>query len=85
MTEMNSCPENIKESIRAYVQGRPTGGFLEAVLGNDLMEAVMRADAVNRECLPGILAFVWENVPGDMWGSPAAVDDHLLKCREARK
>ena len=82
---MSSCPGNIKVSIRAYVEGRPTGGFLEAVLGNDLMQAVMRSDEYNRECLPEILSFIYENVPGDMWGSPEAVDDHLLKCREARK
>ena len=82
---MNACPDNIKESILAYVQGRPTGGFLEAVLSNDLMQAVMRADTVNREYLPAILSFVYENVPGYMWGSPEAVDDHLIACREARK
>jgi len=79
------CPQNIRESIRAYVRGRPTGGFLEAVLQNDLMEAVLRADDTNRECLPAILAFVYNNVPSPMWGSPKAVDDHLLACREARK
>ncbi len=82
---MNACPENIKESILHYVLGRPTGGFLEAVLTNDLMEAVMRADEVNRECLPAILSFVYDYVPADMWGSPEAVDDHLLAAREARK
>lgn len=77
---MNACPENIKESILAYIEGRPTGGFLRAVLSNDLWEAVRGADDVSQECLPAILSFVYDNVPVDMRGSPDAVVTHLEAC-----
>ncbi len=75
--KVRGCPQNIQESIRAYVQGRPTGGFLRAVLENNLLDAVTRADHINSKCLPAILAFVYTNVPSPMWGSHEAVAEHL--------
>ena len=79
------CPPVIQESIRAYVEGRPTGGFLRAVLENDLIGAVCQADHVNRERLPAIIAFVLAYVPPSMRRSPGAVAEHLRVCAESRK
>jgi len=88
------CPQNIKDSIRAYIRGRPTGGFLEAVLQNDLLHAVSLADSQNKASLQlrsdvedflAILAYIYNEVPGNIWGSPEAVHQHLLACAEARK
>lgn len=38
-TEYDKLPDDVlRESLRAYIEkGRPTGGFLRAVLANDLM------------------------------------------------
>lgn len=82
---MNDCPANLKKSIRAYVSGRPTGGFLRAVLENDLKMAVLKADAQNIRLLPEITAFVVDVVPTFIRGSKEAVTDHLVKCLDERK
>jgi hypothetical protein len=79
------CPPRIQESIRAYVQGRPTRSFLRAVLENDLLGAVMGADTENAIRLSAILAFIYNVVPANIWGSPKAVSDHLRACAEALK
>ena len=45
--------ERFKETIDAWVaEGRPTGGFIEAVLSNDLREAFKRGDDGALENLP---------------------------------
>jgi len=79
------CPVNIQESVKAYVEGRPTGGFLRAVLENNLLEAVCRADIDNSVLLYAIVAFVNDEVADAMWGSPEAVAKHLHACAGARK
>ena len=65
---------DIKESLDAYVaMGRPTGGFLEAVLCNNLMEAVGRADPYNLGTLHQICGYVYNEIPGNCHGSPEIV------------
>lgn len=76
----NLCPAHIRESIDAYVQqGRPPGSFLEAVLSNDLKEAIGRADGTNCALLPHIVAYVYNKVPVAFWGSPKAVKRQLAR------
>lgn len=76
------CPADIRESIDAYVQtGRPTGDFLHAVLANDLMEAVGRADVYNLEALPHICAYLYNDVPASCHGSYDTVKDWLERKR----
>lgn len=71
-------PIQIKESLDAYVyEHRPTGGFLQAVLENDLFGAVARADFVNRGLIPDIVAYIYTELPSICWGSPKAVKDWL--------
>ena len=72
------CPQEIKDSLMRYVSRRiPTGSFLEAVLTNNLREAVRRADARNILCLPGIVRYCWWELPANCWGSPEAVRQWL--------
>ncbi len=60
--------------IRQYVDHRvPPGGFLFAVLSNDLYEAVGRADDLNRANLPAIAEYVRWNIPVACRGSVEAV------------
>jgi len=49
------------------------GDFLTAVLENNLMEAVGRADDINREHLHTICMFVHNELPANCHGSPAKV------------
>jgi len=66
------------ESIRRYVDlGIPTGGFLRAVLANDLMEAVGRADESSLLHLADICRFVYNDIPSNVHGSYARVDAHI--------
>lgn len=73
---------NVPESLHAglveyFAARRPTGGFLRAVLENDLREAAVRADPFNRAWLADIVLFLNNYVPSPAWGSPAAVDAWL--------
>ena len=66
--------EETKESIDRYVSDRiPTGGFLEAVLCNNLKEAIGRADAENLRDIKEIVQYCYWEIPSTCWGSPKEV------------
>jgi hypothetical protein len=68
------APPRILDSIRAYVEHRRApGGFLMAVLSNDLRGAFQAADGESRRGLGTILRFLNLEVPATCWGSPAKV------------
>lgn len=59
-----------KESIDRYVAlGVPTGGFLEAVISNDLQEACGRADETSRLILFELVFYLHCACPAQCWGS----------------
>jgi hypothetical protein len=67
-------PAHLHEGLLEYFTARrPTGGFLQAVLENDLRQACVRADDVNRVALATIVLFLHSYCPAPAWGSPAAV------------
>lgn len=67
----SAIPEITKESIDAWVESaRPVGGFLEAVLCNDLRGAFARADYDNRDAMFAIVGYLYNECPGGCWGSP---------------
>lgn len=49
------------------------GHFLTAVLGNNLREALARADGENYPVLLQIVSYCHNEIPGNCWGSPAKV------------
>jgi len=51
--------------------------FLNAVLENDLMGALGKADYQNQHRLHEICSYVYNDVPSDVWGSPEIVRRHL--------
>lgn len=68
-------PEHLRAGLMAHVMtGRPVGGFLTAVLSNDLLEAVNRADDQSFPALPKIMKFLYNYTPGPCWGSREKVD-----------
>jgi len=79
---VSRIPQITKESLDRYARGFPTGGFLKAVLENNLMEAMSSADASNREALYEIVMYVYNKMPMDCWGSPEKVKRWLKTKRE---
>jgi len=60
---------------RYLTHGIMPGGFLTAVLENDLSKAVGKADATNIELLKEWVGFVYMYVPAIAWGSPRDVQN----------
>lgn len=72
--EYGRVPPNIMEGLVAYRDtGRRTGSFLEAVLRNNLAEAVGRADRFSLAALKDIVQWVWWEMPAHAWGSEQKV------------
>ncbi len=69
---------SIVESLKRYVKQRiPTGGFLRAVLENDLFRAIDRADDDNRRDIHEICMYIYNEIPLTCWGSPEKVEQWL--------
>jgi len=49
------------------------GGFLLAVLSNDLCETYVRADGTNFFCVPAYVSYLYNHAPSQAWGSPEKV------------
>lgn len=72
----SAIPEITKESIDAWVESaRPVGGFLQAVLSNDLSGAFARADHENQRAMWAIVSYLYNECPAACWGSPEQVKD----------
>src|SRR6185436_10059012 len=65
-------------------KGELPGHFLQAVLRNDLQEAVGRADEENLRNLPAFVGWLYNEAPGDCWGSDERVDGWAEKFRKER-
>lgn len=67
-------PERMMPALRHWIDhGIPPGDFLLAVLCNDLMDAIGRADDENRQNLPAYISFLFNEAPSPCWGSPPKV------------
>lgn len=72
--ERLNVPSHTLKTLVDYVANRvPTGGFLHAVLTNDLIETMGRADHINREHIHDICSFVYNWLPANCWHSEEAV------------
>jgi len=70
--------QDIKDAIDRYVEDKcPTGDFLRAVLSNNLMEAMGRADKDNRRDLFAICSYIHNEIPSVCHGSPEIVKKWL--------
>ncbi|MEO0729080.1 MAG: hypothetical protein AAFY64_01710 [Pseudomonadota bacterium] len=66
------------DALRRYiVEGYPPNHFLRAVLENDLMEALARADDANLEALEAYCAWLRTYAPSAAYGSPGRVADWI--------
>ena len=68
------------DSLVRYIErGYPVGGFLTAVLTNNLVESYGRADSRNIEVLRAYVSFLYNNCPTGCWGSREKVDAWIAK------
>jgi len=75
-----TIPEHLVEGLDAYINyGRNTGSFLQAVLCNDLRDAVNRADDAALMALPAILGWLYWEAPGQCWKSAENVEAWRIK------
>jgi hypothetical protein len=66
------------DALRSYAYSHtPVGGFLQACLENNLSDACGHADSDNLRNLPAIVAFIYNEVPSNAWGSPKAYLDWI--------
>ena len=71
-------PDRFIESLRGYKElGWEPGGFLTAVLSNDLREAVARGDAEALAALAALVRYIHAELPMGIWGSKDRVREHL--------
>ena len=70
-----SIPGYMRSSVIGYLTGEQpyVGGFLDALLKNDLRRTVIRADPQNAECLSVWIRFLINHAPSQCWGSPDKV------------
>ena len=73
-------PERTLDGIRRYVEDRiPPGGFLTAVLENNLKESFARADDENLVTIFELVSYIYNRIPFMCWGSPETVDKWLKR------
>jgi len=75
-------PKYILDIINRYVEDDvPPGGFLTAVLSNDLVGAFTWADSDCKSALPDIVRYLNNEIPAESWGSKDKVEAWLnRKC-----
>lgn len=68
-------PERMMPGLENWVlYGVSPGDFLTAILKNDFIEAVSRADSENLRNLPAYAIYCYNELPSQCWGSREKVD-----------
>ncbi len=76
--------EDLYGALERYLNhGIMPGGFLTAVLENNLSEAFGRADMDNTANMKNIVGYMYNNFPGNSWGSRAKIEQYLLQFQQA--
>lgn len=72
-TSSIQIPDYMLPGFAKYIiLGIPPGNFLTAILTNDLMEAVGRADDTNINLIPNYCHVLYNYTPSGCYGSPEA-------------
>lgn len=78
-------PSHMHDGLLRYLElGLRPGHFLTAILKNDLAEAVSRADDENQRLIADYILVLVDHAPSDAWGSPAKVEQWLLRGAQLR-
>ena len=74
MNEWQKIPPAMRAGLVRFVAyGEAPGGFLYAVLCNELVEAFDRADSTNRQIVGSYVAWLLSEAPRVAWGNPQRV------------
>lgn len=77
-THIVMVPAHCRAGLLEYIEhGTPVGGFLTALLSNDLKETYARADDENRGAVLSYVQFLYSHAPSTCWGSPKRVEDWI--------
>jgi hypothetical protein len=77
---------SILDELRKYVENHsPVGSFLTAVICNNLIDAIGYADEGNRENLPAILGYLYNEAPSECWGSRQKMGKWLRRKEASRR
>jgi len=77
-------PQTTLRSLNLYVnEGITPGGFLYSILTNDLFGAIGKADTANGKAIRDICLYIYNELPGDCWGSRDIVNQYLAKKMDA--
>lgn len=79
-------PAHLRDGMLRYLRdGIEPGHFLTAVLENNMMEAMGRADEMSRAGLYSICQYLYNHAPGSCYGSPERVQRWMrARQQEAR-
>ena len=73
ITDPAQIPPYMMAALNAYIdEGVPVGRFLQAVIGNNLKDAVSRADDTNINLLPAYIVYLYNEAPSLCWGTPGS-------------
>ena len=73
-------PEYMRQSLEDYKnKGMPVGHFLTAVLENNLVESITRADNNNIDHLPAYAHYMYWHLPSGAWGSKEKVNNWIKR------
>lgn len=65
-----NTPPLVRQAIDKWAtQAQKPGDFVCALLQNDLLGAYQRADPWSTKNMAAIVAYLWNEVPSDAWGS----------------
>lgn len=79
-------PKHMGDGVKLYLEyGIHPGSFLTAVLENNLVESVARADNINRSQIAEWARFLYAEMPRESWGSKEKVDAYIKKRRKYEK
>jgi len=68
-------PEHMRHGAKLYIEhGIRPGGFLTAVLENNLVLAFQLADGINQGCMKDWAVWLTWDIPSLAWGSAEMVD-----------
>lgn len=74
MLNYDTLPSDVVDTVRGYIEhGRQPGGFMLALLSNDLKETMKRADDRNRRRVFELVAWFYNEAPAGCQGSPEKV------------
>lgn len=83
---LTGAPLEVGAALIRYCEyGVETGGFLKALLSNDLSETFGRATPESAAAVPQLVAWVYNEAPGQCWGSPAKVAAWIERGEEAHR